>query len=443
MDVTLALNFLVTIPQLLLCPWMFCRLLYMRRPLLFAALFVVSMGACDLIYSMSWGAPHPLISAGKLIFSLAGLLLLPCLFSREGRGKTLLLALCQMVLLVFSDVLFSSLYQALFGRSLVEVLRSGDLSGFLLAKLSYFFLLLFLNLLLCALWERRVDHGGGGGSLPFFLFTLGQAAAGLALEYVFWKIQPAMSLPPLWAGLSFSSALAGNALLLCFFSRAQEYQALEDRQRALERTLESLEARRRALEAGEAESEALRGALLRQVEEADACLAAGELPRVRDSIGDMSRRLRASGGQWCAHPIVDAVAADKVRLCREAGIEPELRLRLPSELPLEGTVLCSLFANILDNAAEACAALPAECRWIRCSAACRGDYLVVWEENPLPPPRSPALGEARRQAGRGLGLDILRELAGSRGGGVDVTAEKGRFRIAVWLRLGEERGAHG
>lgn len=51
MDVTLALNFLVTIPQLLLCPWMFCRLLYMRRPLLFAALFVVSMGACDLIYS--------------------------------------------------------------------------------------------------------------------------------------------------------------------------------------------------------------------------------------------------------------------------------------------------------------------------------------------------------------------------------------------------------
>lgn len=100
--------------------------------------------------------------------------------------------------------------------------------------------------------------------------------------------------------------------------------------------------------------------------------------------------------------VVDAVAVDKARRCQAEGIALELRLALPQDLPLDGPTLCSVFANLLDNAMEACLRLPAEARQITCSAVCRGGYLIVQERNPLPPPRMPKRGGDGAQTGVAL-----------------------------------------
>ena len=141
--------------------------------------------------------------------------------------------------------------------------------------------------------------------------------------------------------------------------------------------------------------------------------------------------------------MVDAVAADKARRCQAEGIALELRLALPQDLPLDGPALCSVFANLLDNAMEACLRLPAEARQITCSAVCRGGYLIVQERNPLPPPLDAEARRRRHADGRGLGLEILEQIARRYDGMVEICREDGQFQITVWLKLAapEKEGA--
>ena len=101
---------------------------------------------------------------------------------------------------------------------------------------------------------------------------------------------------------------------------------------------------------------------------------------------------------------------------------------------MSGAAVCSLFSNVLDNAVHACLALPPQRRWIRCTAACRGAYLILREENPWNP-AAPA--HAGPSSGSGFGLQILSELARRYDGSLEVQQEDGCFRITVCLRREE------
>ncbi len=94
---------------------------------------------------------------------------------------------------------------------------------------------------------------------------------------------------------------------------------------------------------------------------------------------------------------------------------------VPPELPQDGPALCSLFGNLLDNAVKAVSACPKSSGLSDGWASCRGGYLVVEEENPLPPPLHETAQQSRVRAGRGLGLEILSGIARRYGGEVETT----------------------
>lgn len=172
-----------------------------------------------------------------------------------------------------------------------------------------------------------------------------------------------------------------------------------------------------------------------QLEAARQSISERDLPRAGGALARACKQLKAVQGIYCAHPVIDAVLADKARRCEAEHIRLELALDLPPELPQDGLALCSLFGNLLDNAVEACLRLPEGERVIRCRAGCRGGYLVVEEENPLPPPLDEAAQQRRIRAGRGLGLEILSGIARRYGGEVETTQRDGRFQATVWLGL--------
>lgn len=221
-----------------------------------------------------------------------------------------------------------------------------------------------------------------------------------------------------------------GVVLKAYFANQEWYRLERRRQLAVRQA-----AQQRQVPPGNPEAATLRREISCRLAEAMERLDRREDADARAQILQADRHLQDSRPtRYCDHPVADAVLWEQARRCEEAGIRLEARIDLPAGAGLSGAAICSLFSNVLDNAVHACLALPPHRRWIHCTAACRGAYLVVREENPWDP-EAPA--HAGPSSGSGLGLPILTELAGRCDGSVEVQRDEERFRITVCLRLEE------
>lgn len=104
---------------------------------------------------------------------------------------------------------------------------------------------------------------------------------------------------------------------------------------------------------------------------------------------------------------------------------------VPEEFPVSGIDLCSLFSNLLDNAANAVRLLPVNQRRITLSSQVNGDVLTVRCENPYD--ANQQLLPAHRPGGHGLGLIILQDLADKYHGKLETQSDDEIFTATVWL----------
>ena len=151
------------------------------------------------------------------------------------------------------------------------------------------------------------------------------------------------------------------------------------------------------------------------------------------------RRLKGQPGllatrRFCDNPVVNTVLAAKATLLEEQGIPFSPEIRVEPALPLEGPALGALLGNILDNAAEACAQLPREERWVRLRLEGGGGRLSLCCENPCaqaPAEKGGRLLSTKAQPGHGYGTENIRSIARSGGGSVAFRWEEGTFSVAV------------
>lgn len=432
---TYALNALLGIPQTAIQIWVFLRLFYVRRPVCYGVTYTLALLGIQLVYGAAetvWAGAY--LSASRIAVTLAAVVVIPCCFSREGKGKTILFGISQMALMLLADLIYSRSLTVLLGDNILNELL---LHPVLLTaiKLLYALFLLLLNFGFCSIWSRLVSHGEAGWDAPFLLFILGQCVSIIMLDYFIWTLTPEMPLTLSLLCLLVGVLLVSGVVLLRLFAQAKEYYRARERQRMLERQLDLRRARQSELEANARQVGQLSDQLRGQLEAARQSLGESDLPRAGGALDRASKQLKAVQGTYCAHPVIDAVLADKARRCEAEHIRLELALDLPPELPQDGPALCSLFGNLLDNAVEACLRLPEGERVIRCRAGCRGGYLVVEEENPLPPPQDETARQSRVRAGRGLGLEILSGIAKRYGGEVETQQRDGCFQVTVWLGL--------
>lgn len=133
---------------------------------------------------------------------------------------------------------------------------------------------------------------------------------------------------------------------------------------------------------------------------------------------------------YCAIPVVNAVLSEKDKLCQGKEIGFYTELDIPRDLAVEPLHLCSIFANLLDNAirgAETCGRAPAT---IELASAIAGDYLLIKTVNPSQPPQKPA-------EGHGYGSRILKELAEQYDGNYQTSYENGVYTAVVSLLMKE------
>jgi len=71
--------------------------------------------------------------------------------------------------------------------------------------------------------------------------------------------------------------------------------------------------------------------------------------------------------RWCADPLLDAVFSSYFAQARQQGVRVKAKLAIPEELPVDHAELSTVFANALENAIRACAALPEGQRKLVCT----------------------------------------------------------------------------
>ena len=166
----------------------------------------------------------------------------------------------------------------------------------------------------------------------------------------------------------------------------------------------------------------------------------------------------------------------KENLLRQQNISLELKLDIPEELPFEKADLCAIYANALDNAAEACASLPEEKpettkaepranntknRTIILESRARKGMLVFQITNPMPEnvpgqhagisaQTFSALSAGKEKSGQagtlppttkkdrtshGYGLRSIRTSVEKYGGHMEIRQEEGEFTLFGYLPM--------
>lgn len=132
---------------------------------------------------------------------------------------------------------------------------------------------------------------------------------------------------------------------------------------------------------------------------------------------------------------VNAVLTAKESRMRQCGISFHAKVDIPGELPFEKPDLCALFANVLDNAVEACASLGADQRQIELNARAAKGILAVEARNPFEGQLVGSLpGTTKTDTeNHGFGLRSVQQIVKKYGGSMELRQEEGWFCLFCYM----------
>ena len=160
---------------------------------------------------------------------------------------------------------------------------------------------------------------------------------------------------------------------------------------------------------------------------------------------------------YCGDSTVNAILSVKENFLRQQQISWEVKLDIPGELPFEKADICAIFANGLDNAAEACVKLPEGERQIILQGRAGKGMLALKITNPCESGRTgraSAIPETAHTAGKrsaagkngvlpkttkedrenhGYGLKSIEESVHGYGGNMEIYREDGKFELFCYL----------
>lgn len=189
---------------------------------------------------------------------------------------------------------------------------------------------------------------------------------------------------------------------------------------------------------------ALRHELSHQITALDAMYQTGDMAGLGRCLDDLKKRsANLTQIRFTDHFACNAILMDAASRASEAGIRFEAQAPLPKKLSIPTEDLCTLLMNMMDNALEACAQVPAhKARFIAFHAECRNGFLVIRCKNTY----SGVLREDRhgrllstKQDTRvhGFGLSQMTAVAHKYRSILDISYTADTFTVQTALKLSE------
>jgi hypothetical protein len=285
---------------------------------------------------------------------------------------------------------------------------------------------------LVTVWNRLLRGSGQWMLLLFALFPVSQTlliwfstemvvrAGGGSAEYLTLSVYILIS-------------IAADVLMLAAIKRLRAADETRRRAEFLERQLAWQRSYYDRVKHDAEETSRIRHDLRNQIQTAYALMGEGNGETAGKILDGLTDRL-SSVQYFCDNAVVNAVINEKAEDCRRCGAALDCQVALGAEEGIDEMDLCSLFANVLDNAVGGCRESGAEKTSVSLSAAVRKGYLVLKCVNTAGPagkkdPRDPL-------AEHGWGLDILRDMAARYDGSLETEPADGLFSVKVFLKCG-------
>ena len=169
-----------------------------------------------------------------------------------------------------------------------------------------------------------------------------------------------------------------------------------------------------------------------------ALLEAGQTEATQKEIEKMLKEnsLNRHGTAETGNLALDALVNYKYAAAAAEGIQMSCRLEVPAELFVEGTDLCIILENLLDNAMEAVAVLPEGERQVSLDVQLTKGIILITVENPYQGDillDSHGKIRSSKTGDHGIGLLSVERTAEKYAGEAFISYEDGHFRVSVML----------
>lgn len=192
------------------------------------------------------------------------------------------------------------------------------------------------------------------------------------------------------------------------------------------------------LEANQTETQRLKHDMKNHLAVTQTLLKDGQTCRAQEYLADLSGQLQSEILVFCQHPALNAVLNAKYQLADSYDIECKFQVEVGQDIKIDDVSLCSLAANTLDNAIEACCAVPNPAlRHIVLKARWAGGHFSYFIENSKVNPVTESKGRfhtgKKEKAAHGFGLQSVEAMVRRYDGAMDITYEDTLFSVTVLI----------
>ena len=165
-------------------------------------------------------------------------------------------------------------------------------------------------------------------------------------------------------------------------------------------------------------------------------LANGDSIKLREYLASLIESIPAPAELFCENEAVNAVVSHYAATCRRQGASFTARLSVPA-CGAPDSDLCVVFANLLENAAEACARMKQGERFVTLHSSWQDGLLTITMENSFEGPIREENGQfySSKRDDFGVGLSSVQAMASKYGGRARFSHTDSIFSSSVFLYL--------
>ncbi len=167
----------------------------------------------------------------------------------------------------------------------------------------------------------------------------------------------------------------------------------------------------------------------------------GDLQGALEYFGKLSGYMETRNRQFCKNGIVNALLNVKYNAAMEAEIDTFFHISIDQMMDIDDISLCTIFANTLDNAIEACLKIPQTgARRLSVKARCTQNGYFSYEivnskQNTITEKKGQLLTDKANRQLHGLGITAVREMVEKYRGTMDISYTEEEFRVVILIAI--------
>lgn len=165
----------------------------------------------------------------------------------------------------------------------------------------------------------------------------------------------------------------------------------------------------------------------------------GNLSEAKEYFSNISGYMQTANRKFCQNSVVNAVINAKYQMMTNASIATFLNIDIDKMLSIDDVSLCTIFANTLDNAIEACKKIddPAKRKLeLRCRYTENGYFsfeLTNSKVNEIHKKKGRFLSDKEDQNAHGIGIASVKEIVDKYEGTLDISYDKEWFKVVILI----------